>query len=68
MTEKEKDNEIDILLKSKILKEDITLKQLMEVTKSLEALPAGPGDGPDKAAQWAIIVKGKWVVCGPNKR
>jgi ribosome-associated protein YbcJ (S4-like RNA binding protein) len=48
---------LELLVKSKILNEGVTLKQLLEVTKELDST-AGTSGGQFK---WCFIVKGKFM-------
>jgi hypothetical protein len=48
---------LEILIKSKILNDGITLKGLMEVAKQLDNLPGGA----EGKAKWVFIVKGKFI-------
>lgn len=52
----EKQDGLEILIKSKVLNENVSLKQLLEATKFLDGTPI---DGVQ--AKWCFIVKGKFI-------
>lgn len=53
----ESKNGLELLIKSKILNEGVTLKQLLEATKELDSTSGTTG----AQFKWCFIVKGKFI-------
>jgi hypothetical protein len=49
--------ELEILAKSKIFNETVTVTKLMELARQLESLPGAP----EGRSKWVFIVKGKFI-------